>query len=411
MEINESILSKRDGENEEQFIWRLGTAKDSGKLMLDWNDIALIINREFRSDESEYRTEAAYRKRYTEAKRFLDAGVFGTAVAADPVIGGILSAKRDLEKEKIKIQTEKLEYNRWLREEARGELISEKVVSAINNLSEVVVPEYVGPETEDESKSGVLAFGDEHYGADFVIRGLMGDIINEYNPEVFERRMWDLLFQVKELVFKEGLSKLRVYSLGDFTDGVLRVGQLMRLRYGVIEGSVKYANFIAEWLNELTRYVYVEFQMTDGNHSELRMLGQPKGTFKNENTGLFVREFIKVRLKDNPRFTFIENSSGLIYDTVEGFNILGVHGEVKNMENAIKDFQNTYRANIDVLITGHFHHAKGETVGILKEVVNVPSIIGVDPFSMDLNKVSLPGAKLLIFKSGKGICTDHRIIL
>ena len=63
-------LEKQSNENEEQFIWRLGQAKDSGLLGLSWNEIADIINKQFREDESEYRSEAAYRKSYQQAKRF-----------------------------------------------------------------------------------------------------------------------------------------------------------------------------------------------------------------------------------------------------------------------------------------------------------------------------------------------------
>jgi hypothetical protein len=37
--------------------------------------------------------------------------------------------------------------------------------------------------------------------------------------------------------------------MGDFTDGILRVGQLRKLRYGVIESTVKYANYMTYWLN------------------------------------------------------------------------------------------------------------------------------------------------------------------
>lgn len=74
--INITDLHKRENENEESFIWRIGQAKDSGLLNLNWDEIATIINHEFRSDESEYRTEAAYRKCYSQAKRFYEAGVF-----------------------------------------------------------------------------------------------------------------------------------------------------------------------------------------------------------------------------------------------------------------------------------------------------------------------------------------------
>ena len=45
-------LHRLEGENEEQFIFRLGSAKDSGNLDMSWDEIADIINKEFRTDES-----------------------------------------------------------------------------------------------------------------------------------------------------------------------------------------------------------------------------------------------------------------------------------------------------------------------------------------------------------------------
>jgi predicted phosphodiesterase len=317
--------------------------------------------------------------------------------------------KREVEKEKVKLQTEKLEYSRWLREEARDELITEKIVEAINNLPPLNIPEVIP--VVHNSKEGALIFGDEHFAVEFEILGLYGEIINAYSPEIFKDRMWDLLNRTIEIVKKEGFSKIHVFSMGDFTDGVLRVGQLFKLRYGVVEGTVIYADFITNWLNELTKYVNVEFQMVHGNHSELRMLGQPKGTFKDDNMGLVVYESIKNRLDNNPNFILTKNPTGLIFANVAGFNVLGIHGEVKNMENALKDFSNTYKTQIDILLAGHLHHSKSETVGINRDVINVPSIIGVDLYSMSLNKTSNAGATFVVFEEGKGKVIEYNIKL
>ena len=307
------------------------------------------------------------------------------------------------------MQTEKLEYNRWLREEARDELIREKICNEIRMNNSIVSPQ---PLIVDKtSRSAVLAFGDEHFSTEFTIYGLYGEIINSYSPEIFEQRMWNLFYQTVDIITKEDLTTLYVFALGDFTDGILRCSQLMKLRYGVVEGTVKYANFISNWLNELTKYVKVKYQMVYGNHSELRMLGQPKGTFKEENTGMFVREMIKTYLENNPNFEIISNPTGLIFDNIEGFNVLGIHGEVRNMENAIKDFSNTYNTNIQILIGGHMHHYKAETVGVNKEVISVPSIIGIDDFSMSLNKISNPGAVLFCIEENKGITLEYKIKL
>ena len=403
------ILKRLSNETEDQCIWRIGNAKNNGLLGdMTWVDIANFLNKEFREDETKYYDSSAYRKKY---KNFADAyeGIFSKTNFTESQMDEYVNQKRELDKARVKLQTEKLEYNRWLREEARDELIAEKIVAAVRELQPLDIP--LTPITKKSSRSAVLAFGDEHYATEFSIYGLHGELINEYSPEIFEQRMWDLFHQVVGIIIKEDIDELNVFALGDFTDGILRCSQLMKLRYGVVEGTVRYANFISEWLNELSKHVKVKYQMVYGNHSELRMLGQPKGTFKEDNTGLFVREIIKIRLENNPNFEMIVNPTGLIFDQIEGFNVLGIHGEVRNMENAIKDFSNTYNTNIQILIGGHMHHYKSETVGIGREVINVPSVIGIDDYSMTLNKTSNPGASLFLVEANKGITVDYKIKL
>lgn len=407
----EEILRVLPNETEDECLFRIGEAKRDGLLDITWTQIADFFNKTFRENDTEYRTESSYRKKfknYIDAKDMLVKSKF-TESGFEEQYKEIEAKKRELQKEKVKVQTEKLEYNRWLREEARDELIAEKICTAIRVNNSIISPQ---PLIIDKtSRSAVLAFGDEHFSTEFTIYGLYGEIINSYSPEIFEQRMWNLFYQTIDIIKKEGLTTLYVFALGDFTDGILRCGQLMKLRYGVVEGTVKYANFISNWLNELTKYVKVKYQMVYGNHSELRILGQPKGTFKEENTGIFVREMIKIYLENNPNFEMIINPTGLIFDNIEGFNILGIHGEVRNMENAIKDFSNTYNTNIQILIGGHMHHYKAETVGVNKEVINVPSIIGIDDYSMSLNKTSNPGAVLFCIEENKGVTLEYKIKL
>ena len=403
----DDILKKLPEENEDQYIWKVGQAKDTGLLDSTWEELAPRLNTELGIDETEWRGSSAFRKAYRWMQRAYDNvfrknGFIGTR-------GDDLDEKnRELKKTLIKVQTEKLEYNRWLREEARDELIAEKIVAAVRELPPLEVPTPILGRS-GYTESAVLCFGDEHYGTEFTIYGLHGEIINQYSPEIFEERMYKLLNQTIYIIQKEELKTLYVFNLGDFSDGVLRYSQLMKLRYGVVEGTVRYANFIANWLNELSKYVRVKFQMTFGNHTELRMLGAPKGTFKDENTGMFVREIIKTRLEDNPNFQMTINPTGLIFESIEGFNVLAIHGEVKNMENAIKDFSNTYHTDIHILIGGHMHHYKAETVGVNRDVINVPSIIGIDDYSISLNKTSNPGASLFIVTGGQGVTLDYKI--
>lgn len=393
-------------ENERQYIWRIGQMVDSGHIE-NWKSIAPILNQELRNDESEYRDESAYRKPYQYAKGYYE-DVFSHMVD-DDYSKQLAEEKRDLYKERVKLQTEKAEYNKWLRENARDELLLEKFTDSIANCKPFNPPPII-PQSHSERECA-LFFGDEHDGVEFQIKGLFGEILNEYSPEIFEKRMWDLLNNVVGYIQREGFTTLNVFNLGDFADGVLRIGQLMRLRWGVVDSTVHYEEFISNWLYELTKYARVNFQMVFGNHSELRFFNQPSGSFGDENMGKVVIAYIKQRMKDNHNFRYVENPSGLIYSNISGYNLLGIHGNVKDMKKAIGEFSNFYNVKLDYLVSGHLHHSEEEEIGVCKETIRVPSIIGVDPFAQSIRTSANAGAKILCFENGQGITDEHRIKL
>ena len=410
----DKILQRLPDENESQYIWRVGQAKDSGLVDATWEELAPILNTQCGISEEDFRGSSAWRKRYRVMQQAWD-DVFSQQKFGDEHLDDLDIKKRELAKEKIKLQTEKLEYNRWLREEARDELICERICAAIRDLPPLDIPDILPAHIEGRvhgNRSGCLLIADPHYGVDLKITGLFGETLNEYSPEIFEARMWDLLKQVVDICEKEGFTSLNVYDLGDEVDGLLRVSQLFKLRYGVIESTVRYGRFITKWLNELSKKVYVRYQMVkDSNHCQLRMLGQPKNTFKDENMSYIITDKIMDRLEDNPNFEFIQNPTGYIFDNVVGYNIFGCHGETKSMEQAIKDFSRTYKVDIDFMVGGHKHHQNSTNVGIQSDVISAPSIIGVDDYALSLNKTSDPGATLFVLEQDKGKVIEYNIKL
>ena len=413
----EEILRVLPNETEDECLFRIGEAKRDGFLDLTWTEIADFFNKTFRKNDTEYRTESSYRKKfknYIDAKDMLVKSKFAES-GFEEQYNELEIKKREIQKEKIKIQSEKLEYNRWLREEARDELIAEKIVTAIKELPPLDIPEFIPANIAGkiyDNREGCLIFADTHYGVDLKITGLFGETINEYSPEIFEHRMWNLLDQVIDICQKEGFSSLNVYDLGDEVDGILRVSQLWKLRYGVIESTVRYGRFITEWLNELSKHIRIKYQMVkDSNHCQLRLLNQPKGTFKDENMSYIIAEKIMDRLEDNPNFEFVQNPTGYIFDNILGYNVLGIHGECKGLEKAIKDFSKTYGIDISFLIGGHKHHQNSSNIGIESDVISVPSVIGVDDYSLSLHKTSDPGATLFVLEEGKGKTIEYNIKL
>lgn len=402
-------LKRYDDESELQYIWRTSQYVRDG--LITWKGLADEINRLFRIPNGEPpRGESAYRKGINSAIAYYNE-VFSKMNDSD-FSNDLDKKKRELEKERKKLQSEKIEYNRWLRENARDELIVDKIVDAIHELEPLETPDTFV--TSDNNKEGVLAFGDLHYGVEFEIKGLFGETINAYSPEIFEKRMWYLYNKVCEIVNKENLSSIYVIDLADNIDGIIRLtSQLMKLRYGVIESTVKVANFLAEWINKLSYVVRIKFSLVlDGNHDQLRLCGAPKNAFKDENMSVIIKEIIRTRLENNPNVEILDNPTGHTFLQIcNGYNILAIHGEVRNLGKTIDDFGRSYGVPIDYILAGHKHHKETVEVGRDIEAISVGSVIGVDSYGLSLNKTSNPSATFLVFEEdlGKSIQYDIKL--
>ena len=122
--------TRKETENEFQYLWRLGQAKDSGLLDIDWNGIADLMNKYFGDLDKPY-SEAAWRKPYQMAKKFLENGVFNN-LSEDEYFKELRLQKQELEKEKIKTRDERNELRRVIREEARKESYKEQILRSIS---------------------------------------------------------------------------------------------------------------------------------------------------------------------------------------------------------------------------------------------------------------------------------------
>lgn len=71
----------------------------------------------------------------------------------------------------------------------------------------------------------VLCIADCHFGAEWIVRRLRGEILNRYNPEVFGERMDDLLTQVREIITREAIGDIQLLLCGDSLDSMLRASQ------------------------------------------------------------------------------------------------------------------------------------------------------------------------------------------
>lgn len=392
-------VQRREGETLKDFKLRICKNKDVYNLK--WNEVASIINNESGDSFS----ESKYRKWYTAFNEGFEYALDSNSTA-DEYMKELTLKKFELEKEKKKVQTEKLELNRWAREDARIDLFEEKLIQAIRECKTLQVPVTTFQHV-DNDKVIFVSLADAHYGKEFCLRGLKGEILNQYSPEIFEERMWKLLEKVKLIINKEQTKQVVVGNLSDSIDGILRMSQLMSLRYGVVESIQKFSEFLSVWLNELSRYCKIDYYSVNGNHCDLRLLTGKKGDFPQENAERIINWYLEARLRTNPNITVHRNDKDYQFIDILGYNVLLTHGQDnKKAEDAIKDMQLFYGYNIDYLITGHLHRNSEKTVGVNGsnniEVIKSASIIGTDDFAASIKKRSNAGSKVIVFEQGVG---------
>lgn len=256
-------------------------------------------------------------------------------------------------------------------------------------------------------KTLVLCIADCHYGAIWTVHGLRGEVLNHYDPDVFQRRMEDLLAQVRMILAREQIGDVELLLCGDSLDGMLRASQLMKLRWGVVESCMRFSEYMAQWIAELSKDAVISVCGVDGNHTETRVLNSKRGDFLNKNLEKVIFWYLSERLKDHSNILVDSVTEQRKHVTVQGYSILLTHGtDIKSLENAAKQTMLLYGENIDYLICGHKHREQECVSGYTDQgnsvVIRVPSICGMDEYAQRLGYGGKPGAMAMVLEACYG---------
>ncbi|WP_340032507.1 metallophosphoesterase [Paenibacillus sp. FSL K6-1122] len=401
-----TVIKRGSNESITDYHIRLG---DNLELYeLNWTKAAELLNQE---SEEEY-TESRWRKKYASYVEWKP--IILEKYATSEVVDEVQDATIELKKERIKLQTEKIEYNKMIREQGRADLLEEKIIEAVNNRPTIHIPD-IHIKKNNAKRDFLFPIADMHDGVSFKLFGWEGELLNEYSPEILEKRMWKLLEEFVSINDEQKINHVTLPNLGDSIDGILRMSQLMSLKMGVTDSAIHFAEFMSQWLNELSKYCLVDYFSIFGNHDQLRLLSGKRDEFPHENAQKWITKLISANLKDNKNVS-VTNCNEFMYLDILGTKILGVHGEnEKNLENSIKDYSLTYNKPIHLLLSGHLHHSHEKTIGMSGmrdiEYVQSPSIIGIDDYSLKLKKTSNAGAKVMILEENKGRTLTYNIRL
>lgn len=400
-------FKKLESQNYHQYVWAMDELVQSGKYK-NWKEITPFVNKElFGDDESQYRDESAYRKAVKYARDFYEAGVFGEK--EDDYFKKLQVEKRELEKERQKLYATKTEYTRQVRQQSRFELFYENVSK---ELKELEIPEFIGVEYSKYDNEYVLTIADIHAGANFITE------TNEYSYEEIEKRFNKLYNDVVNFIQEHNLLNIKVLCLGDDIQGILRLSDLQINESSVVKATVFVAKIIASFLNDLSKYCYIDYyHCPTSNHSQIRPLGTKASEIASEDVEYIICNYIKDVLVNNNRISVHTNFG---YEYIEipifDFKTIAMHGHtIKNIESALKDLTYHKKTFYTTIFLAHYHAARTGVVGEMSEtdceVIVCPSFVGSCPYSDRLLKGAKPSCYILGYDEKYGHTETYKIFL
>ena len=379
-----NILVHLPNETEDQCLWRIGKAKDAGILTENWPEIALFLNKTFRDDETQYYDSSSYRKKY---RNFVTAyeGIFSKERFTDEEITTIIEQKRELEKAKIKLRDERLDYQKTVREEAR----KESMVDLVRRVFiETVIPfDYTTSHTIDEGCDDeiVICLSDLHAGI------VCDNYWNQFNINILRERLHKYLDEIREIQRTHLCRKCYVVLGGDNVSGLIHSNLRLQNNENVIQQLKIASEYIGNFVNELVKmnmFEIIEVRSVAGNHS--RMSQNKEDHLKGEELDELIPFYLNLMFANIDMVKVYEDSP--IDSTINSFTTDGnklfyiVHGDKDSVSKVVSDLTLMVGRKPDGIIMGHRHHNAFDSAHNVK-VIQCGCVVGTDTHCVD-NRIS-----------------------
>lgn len=371
-------LKRHIDENEEQYIWRLGRLKDSGQIELSWEEIADIINKEFRTDESDYRCEAAYRKPYQQARKYYESGVFED-LTSEKYISLLRLEQQQLRKEKQKLNDERTDYQRSLREEARRESFIDLIKRA---MAESVEPLAYKPNNSRVSgeEDMIVCLSDLHAGLE------IKNLWNTYNSGILKERLCRYIDEIKKIQAVHKCRRCELVLGGDTISGLIHPNLRLQNNENVVLQIKIAITYISEFIEALQdSFSEIRIHSVSGNHS--RLSPNKEEHINGEELDSLIPFCLKIKFSKNPSIVICED--GYIDNTINSFVTRGgklfylVHGDKDTPVNVLKNLTLMVGAKPDAILMAHRHHNAFDTQYGVK-IIQMGCVVGTDDHCVDI---------------------------
>jgi metallophosphoesterase superfamily enzyme len=375
------VLKRLDGETENQMLWRLGRAKTAGILgAITWPEVAAVMNKEFRDGEENYFDSSAYRKRY---KNFSDAyeELFSKENFASEEIVSLVEHKRELEKAKIKLRDERIDYQKSLREDARRESFIELVERAMASNVEPFdyKPSRISHYTDSDDM--VVCLSDLHAGIE------VQNWWNTYDVKILKSRLHRYLDEIVRIQHTHRCNTCHLVLGGDNISGLIHSNLRLQNNENVVEQLKIAVTYIGEFINALQVFFdEIKVHSVSGNHSRLNP--NKDDHLKGEELDDMIPFCLSLQFATNDKVKICDGYAEKIDSTISAFVTTGgrrfyiVHGDKDAPSNVVKNLTLISGTKPDGIIMGHRHHNALDTEHNVK-IIQCGCVVGMDDYCVD----------------------------
>ena len=388
-------VKRQPTETESAYIWRLGQAKDNGILDLTWAEIANLINKEFREDVSEYRSESAYRKKYAIAKEFAEGNVFKSTSSSSDISQQI----QELQKERIKLSDARTDYNRLVRREARKESYADMVKNIIcENVDPIKIDtegvnQYYGHGDNDL----LIHISDIHTGIE------IHNWKNDFDENILKTRLEKYVSEIIKIQQRH-CSENAFVVMGEIISGIIHNNLRLQNNMDMMEQFKYISELLSSVLVELSgRFKQVYVYVTPGNHS--RISPKKEDALDGENMDVLLGFYLRARLQNYKNISICENiiDPEIASFIIRGQKVFAAHGHKDSPQNVVQNFTLMFGMRPDIVLLGHRHTNGMTTVSDVK-VIESGCCSGSDQYAVSIRKTNRPEQTVSVVDNNGLVC-------
>ena len=341
-------FKKLDNETEEQYLWRIGQLVDSGKIE-SWASVNDIVNKEILGDDDTlWRTESAWRKRYQAAKKFYD-GCF-SKMEPKEYQDKLDVVNRELARNTIKFRDQRRSWNKQNFMDSRFDEVMDIIEERLDEFARVEFAPHPTPIVDGED-SMIVCLSDLHIGQCF------SSYFGEFNSDIAKERLRKYMDEILKIAKSNNIKNVYACMLGDNISNSLHKTIEVSNKENVIEQLKLSIEYITSFCYELTKHFEnVYLASASGNHSRLQAKDLAQHS---ERLDAFIAWDVCRTLKNQENFHSLLDCSvddGIAMINIEGKSYLLVHGDFDSVsKQGYMKLADMVESFPEYILCGHRH--------------------------------------------------------